>query len=276
MRLDCAGRVLDLTRPRVMGVLNVTPDSFSGDGVGDDLARAIARARALEAAGAAIVDIGGESTRPGAAPVSAQQECDRVLPVIEACVRELRVPISVDTRHAAVMRAAVRAGAGLVNDVRALRGPDALGAAAALEVPVILMHMQGTPADMQRDPHYGEVVAEVRDFLAARIAAAVAAGVPRARVLVDPGFGFGKTAAHNLTLLRHLRELAPPGIPLVVGLSRKSLIGHVTGAPMQERLAGSVALAALAVRAGAHLVRAHDVAATVQAVELAHAVDRAA
>lgn len=276
MQLDCAGRVLDLTRPRVMGVVNVTPDSFSGDGMDRDLARAVERALAMQAAGAAVVDIGGESTRPGAAPVSEQEECDRVLPAIGACARALRVPVSVDTRRPGVMRAAVRAGAGLVNDVHALREPGALEGVAALGVPVILMHMRGTPADMQQDPQYGDVVAEVRDFLAARIGVAVIAGIPRERVLVDPGFGFGKTAAHNLALLGRLGELAPAGVPLVVGLSRKSLIGHVTGAPLAERLPGSVALAALAVRAGARLVRAHDVAATVQAVELAHAVAHAA
>lgn len=274
MRLECAGQVLDLTHPRVMGVLNVTPDSFSGDGVGRDLGRAVERALALEAAGAAVVDIGGESTRPGAAPVSVQEEIDRVVPVIAACAAALRVPISVDTRRAAVMREAVAAGAFLINDVCALRDPGAMEAAAALGVPVILMHMQGTPADMQRDPRYVDVVAEVRAFLAARVDACAAAGV--GPVLVDPGFGFGKTAAHNLALLARLDELAPPGVALAVGLSRKSLIGQLTGAPLQERLPGSVALAALAVRAGARLVRAHDVAATVQAVALAHRVAEAA
>lgn len=276
MRYDCAGRVLDLTRPGVMGVLNATPDSFSGDGLGGDVAAAVERALAMQDAGAAVIDVGGESTRPGAPPVSVQEECDRVLPLIEQLVPALRVPVSVDTRRAEVMHAAVRAGAGLINDVAALRGLGALEVAAAAGVPVILMHMSGEPATMQAAPRYENVVAEVRAFLAARVEAAVAAGIPRERLLVDPGFGFGKTAAHNLALLKYLEGLAPPGVALSVGLSRKSLIGHVTGAAVQERLPGSVALAALAVRAGARLVRAHDVAATVQAVALAHEVAQAA
>lgn len=274
MRFACAGRVLDLTTPGVMGIVNVTPDSFSGDGVGGDVGRAVDQALAMQAAGAVVIDVGGESTRPGAAPVSEQQECDRVLPLIEALAGELRVPLSVDTRRPGVMRAAVRAGAGLINDVMALRAPGALDTAAQLGVPVILMHMQGEPAHMQDRPHYGDVVAEVRGFLADRAGACAAAGV--GSVLVDPGFGFGKTAAHNLALLRSLADLAPPGVALVVGVSRKSLIGQLTGAAVDQRLPGSVALAALAVHAGVRLVRAHDVAATVQAVTLAHHVAQAA
>lgn len=257
-----------------MGIVNVTPDSFSGDGLAGDLGRAVDRALAMQAAGAAVIDVGGESTRPGAAPVSEQQECDRVLPLIEALAGELRVPLSVDTRRPGVMRAAVRAGAGMINDVMALRAPGALDLAAQLGVPVILMHMQGEPARMQDQPHYDDVVAEVRAFLVQRVGACTAAGI--AQVLVDPGFGFGKTAQHNLALLRGLGELAPPGTAVVVGLSRKSLIGQLTGAGIDDRLPGSLALAALAVGAGARLVRAHDVAATVQAVTLAHRVAQAA
>ncbi|MBI5462275.1 MAG: dihydropteroate synthase [Gammaproteobacteria bacterium] len=272
MKLDCAGTVLDLSQPQVMGILNVTPDSFSDGGrfIGRDAALAQARTRAEE--GAALVDIGGESTRPGAAPVSVQQELDRVIPVIEAVRAELPVVISVDTSKPEVMRAAVAAGAGFINDVRALREPGALEVAAAAGVPVCLMHMQGEPHGMQQQPQYADVVAEVRTFLMARAAVCASAGIPRERIVLDPGFGFGKTVAHNLQLLKHLPLLVDTGYAILAGLSRKSLIGSVLDLPVDRRLAPSVALAVLAVWQGAHIVRVHDVAATVQAVRMCAAV----
>jgi dihydropteroate synthase len=271
--LDCGDRLLDLTQPQVMGILNVTPDSFS-DG-GDFFAPQAALARAVRMAeeGAAIIDVGGESTRPGAAAVTAEEELARVIPVIEAIRAALPAAvISVDTSKPAVMRAAVAAGAGLINDVRALREPGALEAACALGVPVCLMHVQGEPRTMQNAPQYDDVVREVMDFLSARIDACLRAGIPRARLLVDPGFGFGKTAAHNLQLLRRLDRFAVLGCPLLVGLSRKSLIGAVLGRPVEERLYGSIALATLALWQGAAVVRVHDVGATMDAVRLFRAV----
>jgi len=272
MQLDCAGTVVDLSRPQVMGILNVTPDSFSDGGhfVAHD--RALAHARAMVEEGAAIIDVGGESTRPGAGEVPVQQELDRVVPVIEALRAELPAVISVDTRKPEVMRAAVAAGAGLINDVGALREPGALAAAAAAGVPVCLMHMQGEPRSMQQRPRYEDVVAEVRDFLLGRAAACEAAGIPADRILLDPGFGFGKTAEHNLCLLKHLSVLAGTGYPILAGLSRKSLIGTVLGLPVGQRLAPSIALAVLAVWQGARIVRTHDVAATLQAVRMCAAV----
>lgn len=273
MLLNCAGKPLDLSRPAVMGVLNLTPDSFSGDGLADDVEAACERALALAAAGAAVIDIGGESTRPGAARVSVRDELARVLPVIERLAPRLTVPMSIDTRHAEVMRAAVGAGAGLINDIAALREPQALAAAAALGVPVILMHMQGEPGTMQQAPHYDDVVGEVAAFLAQRVAACEAAGIARERLLVDPGFGFGKTAEHNLALLRGLPVVCQRGLPVVAGLSRKALIGAVTGAPVTQRLGGSIALAVLAAQRGARLLRVHDVEATMQALALLNAVE---
>jgi len=272
MLLNCAGKLLDLSRPAVMGVLNLTPDSFSGDGLAGDVETACQRALALEAAGAAVIDIGGESTRPGAARVSLDDELARVLPVIERLASRLAVPISIDTRHAQVMRAAVGAGAGLINDVAALREPGALEAAAALGVPVILMHMQGEPGTMQQAPHYDDVVGEVARFLELRVAACEQAGIRKAHILIDPGFGFGKTALHNLALLRGLPQLGRQGLPIVAGLSRKSLIGAVTGAPVTARLGGSIALALAAAERGARLLRVHDVEATVQALVMHNAV----
>ncbi|HWS02651.1 MAG TPA: dihydropteroate synthase [Gammaproteobacteria bacterium] len=272
MPLNCAGIILDLTQPHVMGILNVTPDSFADGGRYVAHAAALAQARAMVAEGAAIIDVGGESTRPGAAPVSVQQELDRVIPVIEAVHAELPVVISVDTSKAEVMRAAVAAGAGFINDVRALREPGALEIAAASGVPVCLMHMQGEPRSMQQQPHYDDVVAEVKGFLLERAAACQAAGVSRERIVLDPGFGFGKSAAHNLRLLKQLPILAEAGYPILVGLSRKSLIGIVLDLPVEQRLHPSVALAVLAVWQGARIVRVHDVAATAQAVRMCAAV----
>lgn len=272
MQLDCAGTILDLAQPRVMGILNVTPDSFSDGGRFNGRDTALQHARAMVEEGAAIIDIGGESTRPGAAPVSVQQELDRVIPVIEAVRAEFPVVISVDTSKPEVMRAAVVAGAGFINDVRALREPGALDVAAAAGVPVCLMHMQGDPRDMQRQPRYADVVAEVRDFLLDRARACQAAGIPHAHIVLDPGFGFGKTVAHNLQLLKQLPILVETGYAVLAGLSRKALIGGVLGLPVDRRLAPSVALAVLAVWQGARIVRVHDVAATVQAVRMCDAV----
>ena len=275
MRLACRRAVLDLAEPAVMGVLNVTPDSFSEGGHPVDPATAVARGRRLAAEGAAIVDVGGESTRPGAAPVPVAVEIDRVVPVIGRLAADLAVPISVDTSKPEVMRAAVAAGAQMINDVRALTAPGALEAAAEAGAAVCLMHMQGEPATMQDDPSYGDVVAEVRDFLRARAAACVAAGIARERICIDPGIGFGKRVEHNLALLARLDELAGLGFPVLLGVSRKSLIGIITGRPAGSRLAGSVAFAALAVARGAAIVRAHDVAATLDAVKAAAALRRA-
>jgi dihydropteroate synthase len=272
---DCAGRSLDLSRPRVMGVLNVTPDSFFDGGAHLDLAAAMRRADAMVAEGADIIDVGGESTRPGAAPVTAEDEIRRVVPLIAAIRARLPVPVSVDTSKPDVMRAAVAAGAGLINDVRALRLPGALETAAALGVPVCLMHMQGEPGTMQQGPRYMDVVAEVAGFLRGRMAACMAAGIPAGRLLLDPGFGFGKALTHNLALLAGLGDIAALGPPLLVGLSRKSMLGAITGRALGERLAGSLAAAVLAVERGAMLVRVHDVAETVDALAMVVALRQA-
>jgi len=274
LRLDCNGKYLDLSRPQVMGVLNVTPDSFSDGGDFFAPERALARALQMQEQGAALIDIGGESTRPGAAPVSAEDELRRVLPVIEALQGRLEVPISIDTRKPEVMRAAAAAGAGMINDVNALRAPGALEAAAESGLPVCLMHMQGEPRTMQSGPRYSDVVGEVKRFLVERVAACEAAGIGRQRILLDPGFGFGKTLEHNLQLLARLDELAASGLPVVVGLSRKSMIGKLLGVEVGERLPASIALAVLAVERGARLVRAHDVAATWQALQMQAALQR--
>ena len=270
--LDCACKHLDLSQPQVMGVLNVTPDSFSDGGRFVARDAALAHARQMFEEGAAVIDVGGESTRPGAAPVSEQEELDRVIPVIEAIAAELPVIISVDTRKPLVMQAAVTAGASMINDVCALREDGALDIAAKLNVPVCLMHMQGEPRTMQAAPHYQDVVAEVKAFLEERVAACKRAGITRERLLLDPGFGFGKGLEHNMQLLKHLDAFQDLDLPLVVGVSRKSLIGAVLNVPAGERLYGSIALAALAVWQGAAIIRAHDVAATVQALKMIAAV----
>lgn len=255
-----------------MGILNVTPDSFSDGGRFLSPPAAVARAQHMVEEGAALIDVGGESTRPGAQPVSVQEELDRVMPVIEALHKEIPVPISIDTGKPEVMRAAVAAGAGLINDVRALRAPGALDAAAQLNaqasVPVCLMHMQGDPGTMQQNPHYDDVVAEVCAFLSERVQACVQAGIPRARLLLDPGFGFGKALVHNLRLLAQLDRLTALGLPLLVGLSRKRMIGDLLGAPVEARLHGSLALAVIAAWQGALIIRAHDVRATVEALKV--------
>ena len=268
IELDCGGRGLDLTRPQVMGILNVTPDSFSDGGAFVGVDAAIDHARRMEAEGAAVIDVGGESTRPGSRGVSVQEELDRVIPVIEAIRDVVDVPLSVDTSKPEVMREAAAAGAGLINDVMALRRDGAARAAAATGLPVCLMHMQGTPRDMQDDPRYDNVVEAVRGFLLERVEAATQAGIPRQRLILDPGFGFGKTDIHNAQLLRGLDAIVDSGLPVLAGLSRKSLVGRVLGREMPDRLAGSVAAAALATWKGARIIRAHDVAETVDAVRL--------
>jgi len=265
------GCIPDFSAPRVMGVLNVTPDSFSDGGRFIAPAKALDHARGMIEAGADIIDVGGESTRPGAREVSEQEELDRVVPVVEALASVLGVPVSVDTSKPAVMRAAIGAGAFMINDVMALRVPGALEAAADLKAWVCLMHMQGTPRTMQISPRYGDVVTEVRDFLAERIGAARAAGVPPERLLADPGFCFGKTIEQNYQLLKGLPALKQLGVPLLVGMSRKSMLGSVTGRPVEERVFASVAAASLAIWQGATVIRVHDVAATVDALAVVRA-----
>ncbi len=258
--LDCAGRPLKLDRPRILGVINVTPDSFSDGGANESVDAAVAHGLRLVAEGADALDIGGESTRPGAAEVPADVEIARVVPVIERLARETSVPIGIDTSKPEVMRAAVAAGAGLVNDVYALRRDGALEAAGGLGVPVILMHMQGEPRTMQDAPHYDDAVGEVRRFLADRIFACELAGIPKSRIVADPGFGFGKTLEHNLALLAGLDAFADLGVPLLAGMSRKRMIGELTGRDIHERAVGSVAAHLIAAERGASLLRVHDVA----------------
>lgn len=256
-----------------MGIVNLTPDSFSGDGVGNDAAAALVRAEEQRAAGADLLDLGAESSRPGAPPVPAEEELARLLPVLRQ-VRDWGMPISVDTNKPEVMRAAIAEGAALINDISALQLPGALEAVAASDVGVCLMHMQGEPRTMQAAPHYTDVVGEVRDFLAARVAACVAAGIARERLLIDPGFGFGKTVAHNYALLRELWRCGEVGVPVLAGLSRKSMLGVVTGRPNgAERMPASVAAAVLAVERGASVVRVHDVAATKDALAVLMAME---
>lgn len=272
-RLDCAGRVLVLDRPRVMGIVNVTPDSFSDGGAHATVDAAVAHALRLAEEGADVLDIGGESTRPGAAEVSVDEELARVIPVIERLAQATPLPISIDTSKPEVMRAAVAAGAGMINDVYALRREGALDVAASLRVPVVLMHMQGEPRAMQDAPDYDDVVADVHRFLAERIFSAEMAGIDKKRIVVDPGFGFGKTSAHNLALLARFERFADLGVPVLAGLSRKRTIGELTGRDVPaERVHGSVAAHLIAVQRGATLVRVHDVAATVDALKVWNAV----
>lgn len=266
--LDCGGRALALDRPRVMGIVNATPDSFSDGGRHAGVEAAVAHALRLVEEGADLLDIGGESTRPGATPVEEVEELARVVPVIERLAREVAVPISVDTSSPAVMRAAVAAGAGMINDVRALRREGALQAAAEARVPVVLMHMQGEPGTMQAAPAYDDVVAEVHRFLAERVFACEMAGIERKHLVLDPGFGFGKTLEHNLRLLRQLSRIGELGLPVLAGLSRKGSIGELTGRPVDQRVHGSVAAALLAAEQGARILRVHDVAPTVDALKV--------
>lgn len=272
--LDCAGQRLTLDRPRVVGVLNVTPDSFSDGGEHATLEAAVAHGLRMVEDGADMLDVGGESTRPGAADVTSQEELDRVVPVIERLARETGVPISVDTSKPAVMRAAAVAGAGMVNDIFALRREGALDAVAATGMAVCVMHMQGEPRSMQVAPHYDDVVAEVHRFLADRVLACEMAGIERHRVMVDPGFGFGKNLAHNLSLLRALERFADLGAGIYVGMSRKRMIGDLTAREQpRDRVAGSLAAHLIAVQRGALMVRTHDVGATRDALAVWRALD---
>ncbi|MBF8223715.1 dihydropteroate synthase [Halomonas sp. 328] len=271
--LHCGRHRLDLSYPRVMGILNVTPDSFSDGGRHVALDDALRHAEQMLAEGAAIIDVGGESTRPGAAPVTPQQELDRVAPVVELLVRELDALVSVDTSSPEVMRESASLGAGMINDVRALRRDGALQAAAHSGLPVCLMHMLGEPGDMQVAPHYeGPVEEAVADFLEARVAACLAAGLRRERLLLDPGFGFAKTVEHNLRLLHRMERLQALDLPLLVGMSRKSMIGKVLERPVEERLPGGLALTALAVERGARILRVHDVGPSVDVINMTWAV----
>jgi dihydropteroate synthase len=270
--LRCGRQTLDLSRPRVMGVLNVTPDSFSDGGRFLDLDRALAHARSMLADGADIIDIGGESTRPGASPTSEADEIERVIPIVEALAREGAL-VSVDTMKPAVMRAAIAAGASMINDVRALREAGAIDVVAKTDVAVCLMHMQGEPRTMQSAPVYRDVVADVRDFLRARVVACKSAGIDGDRIAIDPGFGFGKTVAHNLQLIRELSTIASLRFPVVVGASRKSTLGKLTGRTADERLAASIAAALAAVAHGASIVRVHDVRETLDALNVWRAIE---
>ncbi|MBV6753334.1 dihydropteroate synthase [Pseudomonas chlororaphis] len=274
-RLPCGNRVLDLARTHVMGILNVTPDSFSDGGRFNHLDAALRHAQAMVEAGATLIDIGGESTRPGAPVVSPLEELERVAPVVERIHRELDVIISVDTSTPQVMLESARLGAGLINDVRSLQRDGALQAAAATGLPVCLMHMLGEPGNMQDNPHYDDVTGEVVGFLAERMALCAAAGIAAERIVLDPGFGFAKTLAHNLSLFKHMEALHALGRPLLVGVSRKSMIGQALGRPVGERLYGGLALAALAMSKGARILRVHDVAETVDVVRMIAAVDAA-
>lgn len=258
--LHCGKYRLSLERPLLMGIVNLTADSFSGDGLAADTDRALAHARAQIAAGADILDLGAESTRPGAAPATAAEELQRLLPLL-AALEDCGVPLSVDTYKPEVMRAVLAAGADMINDIAALTHPGALEAVAESGCGLCLMHMQGEPCTMQQRPRYGDVVAEVRQFLAGRVAAARAAGIAPERLVLDPGFGFGKTLEHNLALLRRLPETAVEGLPVLAGMSRKSMLGAITGRPVEERLAAGLAAHLLAARRGARILRVHDVAA---------------
>ncbi|GAB3743558.1 dihydropteroate synthase [Lysobacter olei] len=271
--LDCNGRRLVLDRPRVMGIVNITPDSFSDGGEHDTLEAAVAHGIRLAEEGADILDVGGESTRPGAAAVSLDEELRRVVPLVQRLREATSLPISVDTYKPEVMRAAVEAGAGMINDVYGLRQEGALDAAASLGVPVVLMHMQGEPRSMQGAPLYDDVVAEVHRFLAERLFAAEMAGIPKKHLIVDPGFGFGKDTQHNLALLAQLERFVDLGVPVLAGLSRKRSIGEITGRDVpRERVAGSVAAHLIAAQRGAMLLRVHDVAETVDALKVWNAV----
>jgi dihydropteroate synthase len=275
MFLRCGSHTLDLTNPVVMGILNVTPDSFFDGGRYDRLDVAVEHAVTMVEGGAGIIDVGGESTRPGAAPVSDEEELRRVIPVIEAIARRVEVPISIDTSKPVVMRAAVDAGATLINDVYALRAPGALETAAETRAGICLMHMQGEPRTMQSEPKYEDVVGEVRAFLAERVAACMDAGVSADRLVLDPGIGFGKRLQHNLALLASLPDLAVQDRPILVGVSRKSMFGTLLGRAVEERLSAALAAAVSSVLAGARIVRTHDVPQTVDAIKVAVALKTA-
>ncbi len=268
MILRCGRRQLDLTTPQVMGILNVTPDSFYDGGRYTSLDSALDRAEIMVKEGAAIIDVGGESTRPGATPLSLQEEIDRVIPIVAALCKNFSVVISVDTRTPQVMQEAIRAGASFINDVNALQAEGTLAIVAEQQVAVCLMHMQGEPVSMQQSPYYEDVVHEVKDFLAARVRTCLAAGVAPDCIVVDPGFGFGKSLTHNLQMLNQLEQFRSLELPLLVGFSRKSMVGSVLGLPTEQRLYGSLALAVLAVTKGAALIRTHDVRPTIEAIKM--------
>ncbi len=277
MILNCGNFQLDLTSPKVMGIVNITPDSFSDGGKFSQTNLAVAHALKLAEEGASILDIGGESTRPNATPVSLQEELDRVIPVIKALVRQVNIPISIDTYKPAVMQAAIEAGVSMVNDVRALQeGAGLKGSAmevvANSNVGVCLMHMQGTPQTMQQNPQYHNVVEDIKTFLKARLQATIHAGCKPVNILLDPGFGFGKTREHNITLLQHLESFAELGQPLLVGLSRKSVLGQMTGNDVDARLYASIAASVIAAMKGAKILRVHDVRATVEALKVVSAI----
>jgi len=276
--LNCAGKLLDLQKPKIMGILNTTPDSFSDGGNSYqhgnlDLDLALQRAEQMQKDGASIIDVGGESTRPGAAKVSAQEEMDRVVPVVERIAKELDVIISVDSSSPVLMKEAAAVGAGLINDVRALQREGAAEMAAELKLPVCLMHMQGQPDSMQDKPQYDNVLSEVKAFLSERIDACVAAGVDRAQIILDPGFGFGKTLEHNVELLRQMSAFKAMGHPVLAGLSRKSMLQGLLGRSVDQRLAGSLGVAMLALQQGAAILRVHDVAASRDILELYWQID---
>lgn len=271
MKLIARDAILDLTHPQVMGILNVTPDSFSDGGKYVSRDEAIRHAQEMVNAGATLIDIGGESTRPGAADVSVQEELDRVIPVVEALAARFDAWLSVDTSKPEVIGAAAQAGAHLINDIRSLQEPGALEAAAATGLPICLMHMQGQPKTMQHNPHYDDVVAEVNAYFQQQIARCAEVGIEKARLLLDPGFGFGKNLSHNYRLLAHLPELHHFGLPLLVGMSRKSMVGQLLNVPPLQRVHGSVACAVIAAMQGAHIIRVHDVKATVDAMRVVEA-----
>lgn len=275
MKMNFAGKYLDLSQCHVMGVLNVTPDSFSDGGRFNQIDAALARAREMVADGAAFIDVGGESTRPGATPVPLNEELDRVCPVVERIASELDVVVSVDTSAPEVMRESAKLGAGLINDVRALQRPGAPEAVAESGLPVCLMHIQGEPDTMQDNPNYRNVCQEVSAFLSDRLREVEAAGVHRERIILDPGFGFGKSLEHNLQLLSALEQLRALGHPLLVGMSRKSMLGHITGRDVGERLSASLAAATIAAIKGVSIIRAHDVRETVDAVKVVTAMEEA-
>ncbi|MGP6379225.1 MULTISPECIES: dihydropteroate synthase [Yersinia] len=271
MHLTARGRVLDLSHPQVMGILNVTPDSFSDGGHHNNLDKALQHAQLMLSAGATLIDIGGESTRPGALEVSEQEELDRVVPVVEALANRFDVWLSVDTSKAAVIAESARAGAHLINDIRSLQEPGALEAAAQSELPVCLMHMQGQPQSMQQSPHYDDLLADISQFFKHHIERCVAAGIAKNKLLLDPGFGFGKNLAHNYQLLARLAELHHFELPLLVGMSRKTMVGQLLNVPPQQRVIGSVACAVIAAMQGAQIVRVHDVKETVEAMRIVEA-----
>ncbi|MFT6393785.1 MAG: dihydropteroate synthase [Methylophilaceae bacterium] len=272
MKLHCGQFTLDLTSPRVMGILNVTPDSFSDGGHYSQTDIAVKQAYKFIEEGADIIDIGGESTRPNAEPVSLQEELDRVIPVIESLASKIDIPISIDTYKPAVMRAAMAAGASIVNDVKALQEAGAIEAVANADVAVCLMHMQGEPRNMQDGPHYDDVVEDVVTFLLDRVAICEQAGIKKNRLLIDPGFGFGKTRMHNITLIQQLNTLVNTGYPVLVGLSRKSVLGQITGNDIDARLYVSVSAAVVSAINGAKILRVHDVKATVEALKVVTAI----